>query len=140
MPEARLGWHGLLCVLALSALAVGPGLGSSTRLSYHEAFVAQGGREIAVSGNWWHPTIGGLPWLETPPLPFWLVAAAGRLAGGVSPLAARLPSAIAAAGLALGVAALAARRYGGAIGLLSGAIQATTAWTVMRGRLAEADM
>ena len=140
MPEARLGWRGLLCLLVLSALTLGPGLGTATRLTYHEAFVAQGAREVLASGNWWHPTIGGLPWLEKPPLPFWLAAAVGRLAGGVSPLAARLPSAIAAAGLALGVALLAARRYGGAIGLLSGAIQATTAWTVMRGRLAEADI
>jgi 4-amino-4-deoxy-L-arabinose transferase-like glycosyltransferase len=140
MPEARLGWRGLACLALLCGLALGPGLGTATRLTYHEAFVAQGAREIALSGNWWHPAIGGLPWLEKPPLPFWLAAAVGRLAGGVSPLAARLPSALAATGLVLGVATLAARRYGGAIGLLSGAIQATTAWTVLRGRLAEADV
>jgi 4-amino-4-deoxy-L-arabinose transferase-like glycosyltransferase len=35
---------------------------------------------------------------------------------------------------------LAAHHYGADIGLLAGAIQATTVWTVMRGRLAEADM
>ena len=43
-------------------------------------------------------------------------------------------------GLVLGVAVLAARHYGPGIGLLAGAVQATTAWTVMRGRLAEADI
>ena len=53
---------------------------------------------------------------------------------------ARLPSAVAAALLAVGVAALAARRFGPTVGLLAGLVQATTAWTVMRGRLAEADM
>jgi 4-amino-4-deoxy-L-arabinose transferase-like glycosyltransferase len=42
--------------------------------------------------------------------------------------------------LVLGVAVLTARRHGRAIGLLAGAVQATTAWTVMRGRLAEADI
>lgn len=140
MPEARIGWRGLAWLGLLCGLALGPGLGSWARLSYHEAFVAQGAREIALSGNWWHPTIGGLPWLEKPPLPFWLAAASGRLAGGFSPLSARLPSALAALGLVLGVATLAARRYGPAVGLLSGAVQATTAWTVMRGRLAEADV
>ena len=35
---------------------------------------------------------------------------------------------------------LAARHYGPTISLLAGAVQATTAWTVLRGRLAEADV
>ena len=84
--------------MILSALALLPGLGSSGRLTYHEAFVAQGAREILDSGNWAYPTIGGLPWLEKPPLPWWLVAALGRCAGGVNETVARLPSAFAAIG------------------------------------------
>ena len=82
------------------------------------------------SGTWAYPTIDGRPWLEKPPLPWWLVAAAGRIAGGVDESVARLPSAIAATLLVLGVAVLAARHYGPGIGLLAGAVQATTAWTV----------
>ncbi|MDG3007631.1 ArnT family glycosyltransferase [Paludisphaera mucosa] len=121
-------------------VALGPGLGSGSRLSYHEAFVAQGGREMLESGDWSQPTIGGRPWLEKPPLPFWMAAAAGAVAGRVSPLAARLPSALAATGLALGVAFVARRRFGGTVSLLAGAVQATTAWAVLRGRLAEADV
>ena len=140
MPGARLGGMRLACLLVLSALALLPGLGSSGRLTYHEAFVAQGAREILDSGNWGYPTIGGLPWLEKPPLPWWLVASLGHCAGGVNETVARLPSALAAMGLVLGVAILAARHYGPGIGLLAGAVQATTAWTVMRGRLAEADV
>ena len=140
MPGARLGGMSLVCLVVLSALALLPGLDSSGRLTYHEAFVAQGAREILDSGNWEYPTIGGLPWLEKPPLPWWLVAALGYCAGGVNETVARLPSALAAMGLVLGVALLAARHYGLSIGLLAGAIQATTAWTVMRGRLAEADV
>jgi 4-amino-4-deoxy-L-arabinose transferase-like glycosyltransferase len=140
MPGARLGGMRLTCLLVLSSLALLPGLGSSSRLTYHEAFVAQGAREILDSGNWGYPTIGGLPWLEKPPLPWWLVAALGRCAGGVNETVARLPSAVAAMGLILGVAMLAARHYGPGIGLLAGAVQASTAWTVMRGRLAEADV
>ena len=130
----------LACLVVLSALTLLPGLGSSGRLTYHEAFVAQGAREILDSGDWGYPTIGGLPWLEKPPLPWWLVAALGHCAGGVNETVARLPSALAATGLVLGVAVLAARHYGPGIGLLAGAIQATTVWTVMRGRLAEADI
>ena len=130
----------LACLVGLAALTLFPGLGGSARLTYHEAFVAQGAREILHSGEWTYPTIGGLPWLEKPPLPWWLAAAVGRLSGGVSEAAARLPSALAAIGLTLGVAVLAARHFGPTIGMLSGAIQATTAWTVLRGRLAEADV
>lgn len=140
MPEGKLSWRHLVYLAGLCGLALGLGLGSSTRLTYHEAFVAQGAREILSSGQWWYPAIGGLPWLEKPPLPFWLVAAVGWCMGTVSPLAARLPSALAAGAMVLGVVLLATRHHGPAIGLLSGAIQATTAWTVLRGRLAEADM
>ena len=140
MARMRLGRMRSAFLLALSALIFLPGLGSSGRLSYHEAFVAQGAREILESGTWWSPTIGGRPWLEKPPLPWWLTAALGRCAGGVDETVARLPSAMAATAMVLGVTVVAARHYGPGIGLLAGAVQATTAWTVWRGRLAEADM
>jgi 4-amino-4-deoxy-L-arabinose transferase-like glycosyltransferase len=140
MPAARLGWARLGAVLGLSALTLGVGLGSSGRLTYHEAFVAQAAREMLARGAVVTPTVGGHPWLEKPPLAIWLAALAGRAGGGVSETAARAPSAAAAALLAAGVALLAARRFGPAIGVLAGLVQATTAWTVMRGRLAEADI
>jgi 4-amino-4-deoxy-L-arabinose transferase-like glycosyltransferase len=130
----------LASLVVLSAVALLPGLGSSSRLTYHEAFVAQGAREMLDSGEWAYPTIGGLPWLEKPPLPWWLTAAIGRCTGGVNETVARLPSVLSAVVMVLGVAVLGARHYGPGIGVLAGAIQATTAWTVLRGRLAEADM
>jgi 4-amino-4-deoxy-L-arabinose transferase-like glycosyltransferase len=105
---SRPGIAAALGVVGLCLLALGPGLGSESRLSYHEGFVAQGAREILASGDWSAPTIGGRPWLEKPPLPFWTAAVAGAIAGDVSPMAARLPSALAATALALGAATLAA--------------------------------
>ncbi len=140
MPDVRVGGRRLIYLTVLWALALLPGLGSSVRLTYHEAFVAQGAREILASGNWAYPTIGGLPWLEKPPLPWWLVAGLGHYSGGVTESIARIPSALAALGIILGVATLAARHFGSRIGLIAGAVQATTAWTVLRGRLAEADI
>ncbi|MFO0891984.1 MAG: phospholipid carrier-dependent glycosyltransferase [Isosphaeraceae bacterium] len=124
----------------MSALAMGTALGGSARLTYHEAFVAQGAREIIASGHWSYPLIGGRPWLEKPPLPFWLVALLGCCSGAIDPLVARLPSLVAGTLLVLGVGRLGARRHGNVVGLLAGAIQATTAWSVTRGRLAEADI
>jgi 4-amino-4-deoxy-L-arabinose transferase-like glycosyltransferase len=138
--DGSLGRMRLLCLVILAALVLLPGLGSSGRLTYHEAFVAQGAREILSSGNWGYPTIGDLPWLEKPPLPWWLVAVLGYCTGTVNETVARFPSALAATGLIIGIGVLAARHYGPGIGVLAGAVQATTAWTVVRGRLAEADI
>jgi 4-amino-4-deoxy-L-arabinose transferase-like glycosyltransferase len=140
MERSDRGAWRLAGLMAISAAVLLPGLGTWGRLSYHEAFVAQGAREMLDAGDWANPTIGGRPWLEKPPLPWWLSAATGWLAGGVDEAAARLPSAIAAALLVLGVAATASRHYGPAIGLVAGAVQATTAWTAIRGRLAEHDV
>ena len=127
-------------VLTLAALTLGVGLGRAGRLTYHEAFVAQAAREMLASGDVLTPTVGGTPWLEKPPLAAWLSAFSGWASGGVSEASARTPSAVAGALLALGVAALGARRFGPAAGLLAGLVQATTAWTVVRGRLADVDM
>jgi 4-amino-4-deoxy-L-arabinose transferase-like glycosyltransferase len=136
----RQHWLRFTPLLFTCFAALGPGLGSALPLTYHEAFVAQGASEMLASSQWWHPTIGSLPWLEKPPLPFWLVAAMGRLTGELTPGCSRLPFAIAGTALVFGVAYLGARRFGPTVGFLAGAIQATTAWWVFRSRLAEADI
>ena len=133
------GWR-LLAVVVLAVITLGVGLGRSGRLTYHEAFVAQSAREMLTTGNALIPTLGGRPWLEKPPLAIWLVALAGRVTGGIGEAEARLPSAVSALLLALAVSVLAARRFGPNVGVLAGLVQATTSWTVFRGRLAEADM
>ncbi|MDB5350981.1 MAG: arnT 5, partial [Planctomycetota bacterium] len=48
--------------------------------------------------------------------------------------------ALAAIVLCLGVGFMAARRMGATVGLFAGLIQATSAWLVLRGRLAEVDV
>ena len=131
----RLVHIGLLAVFTL-----GIGLGSSTRLTYHEAFVAQGAREMIRRGDWLVPTLGGRPWLEKPPLAHWLVALVSLPFGDVTETSARVPSALAALALACVVGRLVARRWGQAIGSLAGLIQVSTYWTVARGRLAESDI
>src|SRR3954454_9076039 len=115
MLETRLGWARLAMIAGLAALTLGVGLGGAGRLTYHEAFVAQAAREMVASGDALVPTIGGRPWLEKPPLAVWLVALLARLAGGVSEALARAPSAVAAGVLAVGVATLAAGRFGAGV-------------------------
>ncbi len=123
-----------------AGLAVGPALGGWARLSYHEAIVAQGAREILDRGDWLVPTVGGRPWLEKPPMAHWLVAAAGAAIGRIDEGVARLPSAVSAIALALIVGRLVAHRRGPAAGALAGLVQATAGWAVVRGRLADADL
>ena len=48
MSGVRLGGLDLTYLIVLSALALLPGLGSSMRLTYHEAFVAQGARKCSI--------------------------------------------------------------------------------------------
>ena len=52
---------------------------------------AQVAREMLARHDWITPTLGGVPWLEKPPLYYWQAMIAYRLFG-VSDWAARLPS------------------------------------------------
>jgi 4-amino-4-deoxy-L-arabinose transferase-like glycosyltransferase len=131
---AELRPRALALVAVAVILALGPGLGSFARLSSHEAIVAQCAREMLASDDWLVPRIGGTPWVEKPPLGTWLVAALGWLRGGrIDAATARLPSVLAAAGLAVVVAWVARSP-------LPGLVVATTVWLLQRGRLADADM
>lgn len=70
------------------------GIGNHHIWPFDEAFVAEVAREMHVSGDFVVPRLGGLPFLEKPPLHYTAVAAAYRVFG-VTPFAARLPSALA---------------------------------------------
>ncbi len=54
---------------------------------------AQIAREMLQRHNWVTPTLWGKPWLEKPPLYYWMTALAYK-AGGVHDWAARLPSVV----------------------------------------------
>jgi 4-amino-4-deoxy-L-arabinose transferase-like glycosyltransferase len=77
------------------------GIGNHHIWPFDEAFVAEIAREMHVSGDLVVPALGGRPFLEKPPLHYAAIDAAYGLFG-VTPFAARLPSALAAS-LALGV-------------------------------------
>lgn len=137
VPGSWLRWS---AVALVALLATVPFLGSARKLTYHEAIVAQGAREMSARGDWLVPTLNGIPWLEKPPLAHWGAIASEAIAGRHGEWTARLPAAIAAALLCVGVATIASRRFSPLIGLIAGFIQATTVWTVDRGRLGEADI
>lgn len=96
---------------------------------------------MAATRDFLIPRLAAQPWLEKPPLNIWLIAGLGRLVGSIDEAVARWPSALAALALCLivgQIAALGSRNP--RMGRLAGMAQATTLWTLLRGRLAEPDI
>ncbi|MCA9068973.1 MAG: glycosyltransferase family 39 protein [Planctomycetaceae bacterium] len=115
-------------------------LGSFRTLGSHEIFAVVPAREMMESGNYVFPTFGGLPRLRKPPLVYWLVAGSATLCGELSPLSARLPSALAGLLLAGLMGTWAKRWYGSSVGWAAAFVQLTSVWFVMFARKAEIDI
>lgn len=95
--------------------------------------------EMLETGDVLVPHWNGRPYAEKPPVAFWLMAASGRIAGGMGPVAARLPCALLAA-LAVFLLARLARRWFGdsAVGDTAALLFATTGlalWNSSRAAL-----
>ncbi|MCY3846556.1 MAG: glycosyltransferase family 39 protein [Acidobacteria bacterium] len=123
-------------VCALTFLA---GLGRPAVTDSDEAYYAEAAREMIERGDWLTPHYNDEIRFEKPVLYYWLAAAA-YAAGGVSPAAARLPSALAGIGLALLACACARRWYDERTALLAGIITATSFGYVAMARHALPDL
>lgn len=99
---------------------------------------AQVAREMMQRGDWITPTLGGLPWLEKPPLYYWQAILAYKLFG-VSDWAARLPSVFDAFLLVIAIYWF-LRRCRSGLELDGALICATTAGVVGFSRAASTDM
>jgi len=62
-------------------------------------------REMRLTGDYFHPTINGVPYFDKPLLGYWLIALSAAVAGRLDEWVVRLPSAIAGllAGLSIGL-------------------------------------
>ena len=99
---------------------------------------AQVAREMLARHDWVTPTLGGIPWLEKPPLYYWQAILAYRLFG-VSDWAARLPAVFDAFLLVLAVYWF-MRRFRLGLELDGALIVATTAGVAGFARAASTDM
>ena len=115
-------------------------LGSFRTFGSHEVFAVVPAREMLESGDWILPKFGGLNRLRKPPLAYWIVAGSAKLFGELSPLTARLPSALAGLLLAGLMGLWAWRWYGPRVGWAAAFVQLTSAWFVIFARKAEIDM
>jgi 4-amino-4-deoxy-L-arabinose transferase-like glycosyltransferase len=99
---------------------------------------AQVAREMLARHDWVTPTLGGTPWLEKPVLYYWQAMVAYGIFG-VSDWAARLPSAVDAACMALAIY-LFLRRFRRGAELDGGLMTASAAGVIGFARAASMDM
>jgi len=112
--------------LIAAALAV-PALGlASPLLEVDDARYAEVPRAMAASGDWVLPSLDGTPYVEKPPLWYWIDAASYEIFG-LSEAAARLPMLLFAALGVLGAAWLGSWLYSPAVGRAAAAATATSA-------------
>src|SRR6476660_1723292 len=128
--------RGVVLVLALAVPTFFLWLGRPAITDSDEAYYAEAAREMVESGNWVTPYFNYEPRFEKPILFYWLVAAT-YLTAGVSEGAARAWSALSAIGLCLVAYQCGRRWFGGASGLLAGAILSTSLgiFTIARASL-----
>ncbi|MEW6659534.1 MAG: glycosyltransferase family 39 protein [Thermodesulfobacteriota bacterium] len=104
-----------------------------------EGRYAEIAREMLLLKDWLIPHLNLLPYLEKPPLVYWLTALSFQVLG-FSESAARLPSALCALGGIFLAYGLGQAFWGPAAGLLSALVLATCGGYVAMGRLLTLDM
>jgi 4-amino-4-deoxy-L-arabinose transferase-like glycosyltransferase len=78
---------GILCVMSY-------GIGSYGLYEPHEGHFAGVGREMVTRGDWITPHLNGAPYLNKPPLFYWLIAASYKITGSQDEWSARIPLAL----------------------------------------------
>jgi len=126
-------------VVLLAALAFFAGLGRGAIADNDEAFYAESAREMVESGDWLTPHFNYEPRFQKPALYYWLTAAVFSVTGPHE-FPARLWSALAGVGLVIVTAACGRRWYDESVGLLAGAITASSFGYFAVARMALPDL
>jgi 4-amino-4-deoxy-L-arabinose transferase-like glycosyltransferase len=114
-------------------------LGAPGLMDPDEGRYAEIAREMLVLKDWLIPHLNLLPYLEKPPLVYWLTAL-GFKVFGYTEMAARLPSAVAALAGVLLAYGLGRAFWGPGPGVLGALVLASTAGYVALGRILTLDM
>ena len=124
-------------VVALGLFLIG--LGRAPFLDPPEGFHAAVAHTMAASGDWVTLRVNGVRYFDKPPLLYWMMATSFG-AAGVSPFAARLPSALAAVGVAALTACLGTLLGGFRLGLLAGLMVSANLGVFLYARLVKPDL
>jgi 4-amino-4-deoxy-L-arabinose transferase-like glycosyltransferase len=126
-----------VAVVALGLFLLG--LGRTPFLDPPEGFHAAVAQSMTRSGDWITLRINGVRYFDKPPLLYWLMATSFG-AAGVTPLAARLPSALAAVGVAALTARLGMLLGGPRLGLLAGLMVGANLGVFLYARIVKPDL
>ena len=134
MPKSLAAWRPLAAAAILAVAVSFAPIASHSLWTPDEPTGAGVGRAMLESGDYVVPRLGGQPFLEKPPLYWWVQVAGYRLLG-VHDWTARLPSALFAVAALLAAYGLGRRVAGPAAGLAAVGVLATTAeWSEDMGR------
>ena len=136
-PSSRWLYPGLLTLVGLGLFFIG--LGAPGLMDPDEGRYAEIAREMLVSGDWLVPHLNFLPYLEKPPLVYWLTALSFT-AFGLTEFAARLPAAASALGGVFFTYFLGRSFWGARAGFWGALVLATCGGYVVLGRLSILDM
>ncbi len=100
---------------------------------------AQVTREMSLTGDFFHPTIGGEPYFDKPLLTYWLRAAIVALTGTLNELVVRLPSAVAGLAAIWATMRIGAGLWSAQVGRIAGWLLLTTYAFVFWARTGTAD-
>lgn len=119
--RARRRWALALALAALALVLAFAGLGTQPLLTKNEGRRAGAIAGMAADGDWLVPHLNGAPYLQKPPLYYWVGLAGARLRGSADPWSARMPAAVSALAMVLTLA-LVLRRGAGPRTALYGAL------------------
>ncbi len=126
-------------ILLASALLFLTRLGDRAVVS-EEVRWAEVAREMQISGDYFHPTINGQLYYDKPVGSYWLILIAAKCTGGIDEFAARLPAALAGILGVVVIMSLGRRLHDARVGVLAGAILATSFGFAFYSRRATADI
>lgn len=129
-----------LGLLVLGLVLFLPGIGGRDLWNPDEPRYAEVTREMRASGDWFVPHLNGKIYSEKPPLLFWSIAAASLATGEVGPVAARLPSLVAAIATLFLLFGMARRLFDRRVAWWSVAILATSGRILWQARVGQIDM
>jgi 4-amino-4-deoxy-L-arabinose transferase-like glycosyltransferase len=126
-----------VAVVALGLFLIG--LGRAPFLDPPEGFHAAVAQAVRAGGDAITLRINGVRYFDKPPLLYWLIAGSFEVTGA-TPLAARLPSALAAVGVAAVTARLGMLLGGPRLGLLAGLMVSANLGVFLYARLVKPDL
>jgi 4-amino-4-deoxy-L-arabinose transferase-like glycosyltransferase len=129
-----------LGLLLLGLVLFLPGIGGRDLWNPDEPRYAEVTREMRQSGEWFVPHLNGKIYSEKPPLLFWSIAAASLATGEVGPVAARIPSLVAALATLFLLFGIAQRLFDRRVAWWSVVILATSGRILWQARVGQIDM